>query len=94
MPGYNTSGMTSSLQSDWYDRKLEDGDFLKCTEISLGYFLPSNICKKILLTSCRINLNVRDLFTISEYEGLDPENFGAFSYPNPKKYMLSLSVSF
>lgn len=85
MPGYNTSGMTSSLQSDWYDRKLEDGDFLKCTEISLGYFLPSNICKKILLTSCRINLNVRDLFTISEYEGLDPENFGAFSYPNPKK---------
>lgn len=94
MPGYNTSGMTSSLQSDWYDRKLERGDFLKCTEISLGYFFPSSICKKLLLTSCRVNLNVRDIFTISKYKGLDPENFGGFSYPNSKKYMLSLSVGF
>lgn len=94
MPGYNTSGMTSSLQSDWYDRKLERGDFLKCTEISLGYYLPSNICKKLLITSCRANLNIRDIFTISKYKGLDPENFGGFSYPNSKKYTLSLSIGF
>lgn len=92
MPGYNTTGYTSSLQTDWYDRKLENGDFLKCTEISLGYVLSSKICKKLLLSSCRVNLNIRDIFTISKYKGLDPENFGGFGYPNSMKYMLSLSV--
>lgn len=94
MPGYNTSGMTSSLQSDWYDRKLESGNYVKCTEISLGYVLPTNWCRKIWLSSCRINLNVRDVFTLSKYKGLDPENFGGFGYPNSKKYMISLNVGF
>ena len=94
MPGYSTTGNVASLQTDWYDRKLESGDFLKCTEISLGYFLSSKICKKLLLSSCRVNLNIRDIFTISKYKGLDPENFGGFTYPNSRKYMLSLSVGF
>lgn len=92
MPGYNTTGYTSSLQSDWYDRKLESGDFIKCTEISLGYYFPSKICAKLSLSSCRLNINVRDIFTISKYKGLDPENFGGFGYPNSKKFMLSLNV--
>ena len=94
MPGYNTSGLSSSLQSDWYDRKLESGNYVKCTQISLGYYLKSQICKKLHLTSCRVNMNIRDIFTISKYKGLDPENFGAFTYPNSRKYMLSLSVGF
>lgn len=94
MPGYNTSGMTSSLQGDYYDRKLETGDFLKCTELSLGYYVPSKWCRKLMLESCRVNLNVRDVFTVSKYKGLDPENFGGFTYPNSRKYMLSLSIGF
>ena len=94
MPGYNISGMASSLQSDWYDRKLERGDFIKCSEISLGYFFPNTICKALLLSSLRLNLNIRDIFTLSKYKGADPENFGGFGYPNSRKYMLSLSVGF
>ena len=39
-----------------------------------------------------MNFNVRDVFTISGYSGLDPENFGGFSYPNSKKYMISLNI--
>ena len=94
MPRYNTSSMSSSLQTDWYDRKLESGDYLKCAEISLGYFMPQSLCSKFYLTSCRVNLNIRDIFTISKYKGLDPENFGGFGYPNSKKYMVSLSLGF
>lgn len=92
IPGYNTNGMSSSLQSDWYDRKLESGNYLKCSEISLGYHMPSKWCNKIMLESCRINLNIRDIFTFSKYKGLDPENFGGFGYPNSRKYMISLSI--
>ncbi len=92
IPGYNVTGQTSSLQMDWYDRKLETGNYLKCQEISLSYVLPSACCKKLLLESCRVNLNVRDIFTLSRYKGPDPENFGAFQYPIPRRFVLSLSV--
>lgn len=92
IPGYNVTGQVSSLSRDWYDRKLETGNYLKCSEISLGYNLPSHVCKKMLLESFRVNLNVRDIFTLSRYKGPDPENFGAFQYPIPRRFMLSLSV--
>lgn len=92
IPGYNVTGQVSSLQVDFYDRKLETGNYLKCSELSLGYNLPSNVCKKLLLQSFRVNLNARDIFTVSRYKGTDPENFGAFGYPIPRKFMLSLSL--
>lgn len=91
IPGYDLTS-TSSLQIDFYDRKLETGNYLKCSELSLGYNLSSQVCKKLLLQSCRINFNMRDIFTVSRYKGTDPENFGAFRYPIPRKFMLSLSV--
>jgi len=94
VPGYNTSGLSSSLQTDFYDRKLESGDYLKCTEISLGYHFPHKYLEPIKLKSARINLNMRDVFTLTKYKGLDPENFGGFSYPISRKYMISLSVGF
>ena len=92
VPGYSSEGTYSSLNSEWYDLKLERGDFLKCTGISLGYRVPSKWCRRFLLSSLRVNLNVRDVFTVSKYTGLDPENFGGFSYPNSRKYMISLNI--
>lgn len=92
IPGYSSEGSFSSLYSEWYDLKLEKGDFLKCTSMSIGYRLPSKICRKFMVNSLRVNLNVRDVFTISGYSGLDPENFGGFSYPNTRKYMISLNI--
>ena len=94
VPGYNMSGLSSSLQTDFYDRKLESGDYLKCTEISLGYNFPRKLLEPIKLKTARINLNMRDVFTLTKYKGLDPENFGGFSYPISRKYMISLSLGF
>lgn len=91
IPNYSTEGYPS-LRSDWYDLKLENGNFIKCNNISLGYHVPTKYCRKVFLQSLRVNLNVRDVFTITKYSGLDPENFGGFSYPNSRKYMISLSV--
>lgn len=91
IPGYSTEEYPS-IRKDWYDLKLEKGDFLKCNEISLGYYIPSKICRKVLLRSLRVNLNVRDVFTITKYSGLDPENFGGFGTPNSRKYMISLNI--
>ena len=94
VPGYNMSGLSSSLQTDFYDRKLESGDYLKCTEISVGYNFPRKLLEPIKLKTARINLNMRDVFTLTKYKGLDPENFGGFSYPISRKYMIALSFGF
>ena len=51
IPVYSSGGEYSSLNSEWYDLKLESGDFLKCTSISFGYRVPSKICQKFSLTS-------------------------------------------
>lgn len=91
VPYYSTES-NPSLRSDWYDLKLENGNFIKCNNISLGYYVPSKYCRKVLLQSLRVNLNIRDVFTITKFSGLDPENFGGFGYPNSRKFMVSLSV--
>ena len=91
VPAYSTDEYPS-LRSNWYDLKLENGNFLKCTGISLGYYIPTHLCEKVLLQSLRVNFNIRDVFTITRYSGLDPENFGGFGYPNSRKYMVSLSI--
>lgn len=92
VPAYSTSGMSSSLRTDWYDRKLENGSYLKCSQITVSYAVPSAICQKAKLRSLHVNLNLRDLFTISPYKGLDPENFGGFGYPISRKVMINLSL--
>ena len=91
VPKYTTSTATLSLL-EITDDKLEDGSYLKCNLISLGYNLPSNLCQKLGLSQLRCNFNVHNLFTWTKYRGIDPETLGAFGYPSAKKYMFTLNL--
>jgi len=51
------------------DRFMEDGSFLRCKNITLGYTLK-NIQG---ISSLRIYLSANNLFTITSYSGYDPE---------------------
>ena len=90
-PKYTTSTATLSLL-EITDDKLEDGSYLKCNLISLGYNLPSNLCQKLGLSQLRCTFNVHNLFTWTKYRGIDPETLGAFGYPSAKKYMFTLNL--
>ena len=91
VPKYTTSTATLSLL-EITDDKLEDGSYLKCNLISLGYNLPSNLCQKLGLSQLRCTFNVHNLFTWTKYRGIDPETLGAFGYPSAKKYMFTLNL--
>ena len=91
VPKYTTSTATLSLL-EITDDKLEDGSYLKCNLISLGYNLPSNLCQKLGLSQLRCTFNVHNLFTWTKYRGIDPETLGAFGYPSAKKYMFTLNM--
>ena len=51
------------------DRFVEDGSFLRCRNITLGYKLPA--IKGIY--SARIYVSTNNLFTLTNYSGFDPE---------------------
>ena len=55
------------------DARLYNGSFIRGKNISLGYNLPSDICKKLHLKALRVTLSAQNIFVISQYPGFDPE---------------------
>lgn len=79
-----------------------NGSFFKIKQIQLGYSLPKNLLKKACIENLRIYGSLEDFFTFTKYPGFDPEVTGVGnalgvdkgSYPNSKKVVLGLSVTF
>jgi TonB-linked SusC/RagA family outer membrane protein len=52
---------------------IEDGSFLRMKTLRLGYTLPKPILDKVKMKSLRVYFQATNLFTITNYRGLDPE---------------------
>ena len=52
---------------------IEDGSYLRMKTMRLGYTLPKNVLDKLKMKSLRVYLQATNLFTITNYRGLDPE---------------------
>lgn len=66
----STDPNNNQRPSDFY---LEDGSFVRLRNLQLGYNLPDQIVNKVKLTGLRIYLSANNLFTITDYNGFDPE---------------------
>ena len=80
-----------------------DGSFFKLKQIQLGYTLPQNLTKKVYMQNVRAYISLDDFFTFTKYPGLDPETstqeyncpgLDKGNYPNMRKMVLGLSVTF
>ena len=83
-------------------RYIEDGSFIRLSNLSLGYTFPE--IKEF--DSLKIYISGQNLFTITDYTGFDPEvsssssssdstpslDFGAL--PNPRTFTLGLNIGF
>lgn len=54
-------------------RFLENGDFLRMRQLQIGYTLPRPLSTKIQMEKIRFYLSAENLFTITGYDGIDPE---------------------
>jgi len=54
-------------------RFVEDGSYIRLKNIALGYTLPSEVVEKLGMQNVRLSLSAQNLFTITNYSGLDPE---------------------
>ncbi|MFK5972274.1 MAG: TonB-dependent receptor [Flavobacteriaceae bacterium] len=52
---------------------VEDGSYLRLKNATIGYTLPSSALGRIGISSLRLYLTGSNLFTITDYEGFDPE---------------------
>ncbi len=54
-------------------RLVEDASFLRLKTINLSYNMPSNLVKRVGVSSLRFFISAQNLFTWTKYSGLDPE---------------------
>jgi len=67
---WNPADVTKDITHSYF---IEDGSFLRCSDITIGYTLPKNFIKKIGLTKARFYVSASNLFIITGYSGYDPE---------------------
>jgi len=56
-----------------FEEYIEDGSFIKLREISFNYLLDSGFVSSLGLRSLQLTLSGRNLFSIDDYSGYDPE---------------------
>ncbi|WP_185154075.1 TonB-dependent receptor [Fulvivirga sp. M361] len=71
---------------------VEDGSYLRLKNVQLGYNLPKSLLSRIGFSNARVYVQATNLFTITDYEGLDPE-IGSLS-PSLFTSNLDLGVDF
>lgn len=92
----------SMSQGVWSDH-VEDGDFVKLSNATLGYTFPVSGSTRKYIQNLRIYVSGQNLFCITKYSGIDPEVSNYFlapgiddrdKYPTIRSYSIGLSVNF
>lgn len=102
-PAIGVGGLGPNYATDFNDRQVEDGSFLRLSNVTLGYNVPvENID---FFDSIRFSLSGQNLLLISDYTGFDPEvNSFAYdplrtgidwgSFPNQRTFTFGVNVTF
>ena len=104
-PGTNITRISQASGNEnttFSDRYIQNGSFLKCKNIALGYNFSPVLLAKIHLKSLRLYANVTNVFTITKYKGYDPEigSWNPFAagidngyYAQPRVYSIGANIS-
>ncbi|MBN1415972.1 MAG: TonB-dependent receptor [Bacteroidales bacterium] len=87
------------------DRYIEDGSYLRVKNIMLSYYIPGKFLKKTGISLLRVYANLQNMWTFTNYTGLDPEigasqaNDNVFGldngrYPASRIYAFGLNITF
>ena len=86
----DTEFVKRQFSSDYF---VENASFFKLDNLSVGYNIE-NITDRL---SAYVSLTAQNIWTITNYKGLDPEVDGGVDdnfYPRPQVYMLGINLSF
>ena len=88
---------TNPLGTNWYVSR----DFLRIKDVSLGYEFDKEILDKLKISSLRLYLSGKNLYTFTNWLGTDPESGGDYGsnqgtgdlYPMPRTFTLGLNIT-
>ena len=84
---------TYAVTAQITDRYVHNASFLKCDNITLGYSFE----KLFDMLNGRAYFTCANVFTISKYDGIDPEianGFDSQMYPRPRSFILGVNLTF
>jgi len=65
-----SDGASGQVPVSYY---VEPGGYLRLRNLSLGYSIPASTLKRFYIERLRFYVQAQNLFTITDYTGLDPE---------------------
>jgi hypothetical protein len=87
----NASSFSTDGNSSFYK---ENGSFLKCRSVILGYTINPAFLNRFSIKKFRVYFQVANLFTITKYSGLDPELTSAFGTLNSTQQSAAFGVDY
>jgi TonB-dependent starch-binding outer membrane protein SusC len=85
---------------------ISNGSYLRNKQMQLGYTLPANMLTKFGIDRLRIYVQSANMFTITKYDGLDPElqssdinatvgyGIDQGNYPHTPSYLIGVNLNF
>jgi TonB-linked SusC/RagA family outer membrane protein len=84
---------------------IEDGSFLRLSNLTVGYTLPSSLTKKFYVQKLRFYATGNNLFILTNYSGYDPEvdsrrstpatpGVDYSAYPKSRSYIIGVNITF
>ena len=97
---WNPADVTNKVTHSYF---IEDGSFLRCQDITLGYTLPSKVTRKWNISRLRFYASATNPFIITGYTGYDPEvdvqtgltcGMDYNRYPRSRTFVFGVNLTF
>ena len=97
---WSPTDVTSKITHSYF---IEDGSFLRCQDLTIGYTLPRSLTQKCGISRARFYVSTSNLFIITGYTGYDPEvdvqtgltpGMDYNRYPRSRSFLVGTNITF
>ena len=92
---------TANQNQRFSDKYVENGSFIRCKNMTIGYTFPQELLKNIHINTLRVYASVNNAWLITKYSGMDPE-VGSWNplragidngfYPQARSFTIGLNL--
>ncbi|MEQ6119944.1 TonB-dependent receptor [Reichenbachiella sp. MALMAid0571] len=84
----NADRSTNPLSAGWY----ESASYVRLKDVTLSYKLPTSVLDKLSVSRLEFFVNAKNLITITDWRGIDPEASDQTNRPFSRTYLLGVRV--
>ena len=97
---WNPTDVTNKVTHSYF---IEDGSFLRCQDLTIGYTLPQPMTRRAGISRLRLYVSATNLFIITNYSGYDPEvdvqtgltpGMDYNRYPRSRSFVIGTNITF